>query len=281
MQFRINATDAGTIMNANRYQSAYELWLIKTGRQNKPDLALKESVQWGIRLESVILDQVLAEKGLPPAKPESQQVWLEVNAGFPMTGYVDYFDGKLLVEIKTANAYALKEWQECVPCNYYWQVMHYLILTKMDKALIACLVGGQTLVKHWVEYNREDATMLIEAEKSFYNCLVNDIEPPMQDTVPAETVIDMDADTERLCAAYKQANGLIAEIDKRKKELAENIKVLVGKNATSTGNAYKASYKFYPQAKFDDKALADAEPEIYAKYIKESGFYRLDIKEIK
>lgn len=281
-QFRINGTDAGTIMGANKYSSPYELWLIKTGRQEKPDLSNKESVQWGIRLEESILEHVCAEfNGLQPAD-KHRQVWVESNDhGFPMTGFVDYYDCNVLIEIKTANSYALAEWQAGVPAKYYWQVMHYLVATGMNQALVACLVGGQTLVMHWVEFDSNAAAELIDAEAAFYQCLINDTEPPMEN-VPEQTVIDnMDVDVERLCEAYLRINADLAPLEKTKKMIASQIQELLGKNTVQTGSTYKASYKYYPQRKFDDKALAEAEPEVYSKYIKESGYYKLDIKGIK
>jgi len=283
MDFRINGTDAGTIMGCNRYSNPYELWLIKTGRKDKPEFVWEESVQWGIRLEEAILDHVCNAElsGLQP-KDSYRQVWLQNDAfGFPMTGYADYFDGSNLIEIKTANSFALAEWESGVPMNYYWQVIHYLIASGLQRGFIACLVGGQKLITHWVELKPDDAEMLIAAEREFYHCLINDTEPPMLDVVPEPETCTMDIDVERLCQMYQAINAKISELEKEKKLLAANVKELVGNNKTQEGNIYKASYKYYPQTKFDDKALAEAEPEIYAKYVKESGFYRLDIKEIK
>ena len=73
---RIGGSDAATIMGANRWKTLLQLWQEKTGRKPKDDLSEKESVQWGIKLEPIVLQSVLDSLGLP-LEPDKQQVWLE------------------------------------------------------------------------------------------------------------------------------------------------------------------------------------------------------------
>lgn len=282
MQFRINGTDAPAIMGASKWSNAYELWLIKTGRKDKPDLSDKENVQWGNRLENAVLDHVLQTELNASRIAAMQQVWIECNEhGFPMTGYADYFDGVNLVEIKTANAFSEKEWQAGVPDYYYWQVMHYMIALNLKKCLVACLVGGQKLYCHWVNYDEIAAYNLISAEREFYQCCIDDVAPPMAVVPEAEIVNGMDVDVERLCMEYLALNKELGKLEKLKKELAKNIQQLVGDNKTQVGMLYKAAYTWQTRNGFDDKALAETMPEIHRQFTKETGFYKLDIKEIK
>lgn len=277
---RINATDAGTIMGDNPWQGWLELWQIKTGRMDRPDLSDKESVQWGIKLEPIILRDL--SRNLPfDIDVDAVNRWVEsTEHGFPMTGRADYYDGQILIEIKTANQYALTDWEAGVPRHYLWQVMHYLIVTGLREATVACLVGGQRLIVHQVYYDEEMAKHLIEAERWFYELIVTDTEPPMP-VIPEPQEMDMDVDVERLIPDYLEAKAKEKEFKRQADELADAIKVLVGENGTQTGQFYQASYKHIETNRLDSKALAEAEPDIYSRFVKTSGYYKLTIKEMR
>ena len=100
----IDGTDAATIMNANRFQNILELWQIKTGRRPKPDLSDNEKVKWGKKLETIIITDILEDRGL-----EFDETYhnYELREGYRV-GYVDYYlNDDEFIEAKTTSEYYL------------------------------------------------------------------------------------------------------------------------------------------------------------------------------
>lgn len=276
---RIGGSDAATIMGANRWKTLLQLWQEKTGRKPKDDLSEKESVQWGIRLEPIVLKAVLDDLGVPLV-PSQQQVWLEEDY---RCGYLDYqIDPSHIVEIKTSGHWSESEWEKGIPENVRWQIVHYFALSGASTATVACLVGGQTLYVHTMHRDEAEIEALLRAEQEFYDLMVSDTEPVM--IAPPEPVqtYTMDGQVEHLALQYlelsKTEKAVAADKDVVKKALA----ALVGANReqrSETGLC--VSYKHITQTRVDVDALCADNGIDKADYLKTTSFYRLDVKEIK
>lgn len=276
---RIGGSDAATIMGANRWKTLLQLWQEKTGRKPKDDLSEKESVQWGIKLEPIVLQSVLDSLGLP-LEPDKQQVWLEQDW---RCGYLDYqISPDHIVEIKTSGHWSEDEWKHGIPEYVRWQVVHYFALCQAHVATVACLVGGQTLYVHSMHRDEAEIEALLRAEQEFYDLMVSDTEPVM--IAPPEPVqtYTMDEQVEHLALQYlelsKTEKAVAADKDVVKKALA----ALVGANReqrSETGLC--VSYKHITQTRVDVDALCADNGIDKADYLKTTSFYRLDVKEIK
>ena len=53
----IGGSEVATICGLNKWESAYTLWAKKTHRIEAPDLSGREPIEWGNRLEPVIIDK--------------------------------------------------------------------------------------------------------------------------------------------------------------------------------------------------------------------------------
>lgn len=276
---RIGGSDASTIMGANRFSNRNALWRIKTGRDEKPDLSGKESVKWGNVLETPVLKEQLKQLDLP-FNPDNQQEWLEDGW---RVGYIDYrVDPNHIIEIKTSGSWSENEWEQGVPPYNYWQVIHYMLIDpRITHATVACLVGGQRLFTHVIHRNDADIMALKNAEDEFYHMVIEDIEPLIMIAPGDLQTHDMDDDVADLCLRYDETNRTIkamtSELNKLKKALTE----LVGENNEQIGQHYAVSYKWVAQKRLDADALLLASGLNKKDYMKEGGYYRLNLKELR
>src|SRR5439155_13931913 len=91
-------------------------------------------------------------------------------------------DDRLLLEVKTVNQWAKREWNGEPPLTYVAQVQHYLHLTGLDRGLLAVLVGGQKLETFEIARNQSAIDKLLEREEEFHGYLVRDVRPPVDDS---------------------------------------------------------------------------------------------------
>lgn len=157
----IGGSEVGTICGLNKWESAYTLWAKKTNRISD-QIPQSEPMEWGSRLESVILDKFVE------THPELE-VWGDAgtwqhNADLAFHANPDAIyrreDGTFgIVEIKTA-AYP-DDWQlgaqgvvgsaSGVPRYYLTQVQHYLRVFGFKEAIVCALFSGNKYREYLVE----------------------------------------------------------------------------------------------------------------------------------
>ena len=276
----IGGTDAPVIVGASPWMNKLELWQIKTGRRAKPEPTKeeRERMNWGLLLEALIIQELLKERN-EEYNEYKHNVFFSNDF---RVGYLDYiYSPDEFFEIKTASSYKDKDWALGVPEYYLWQVVHYFSITKAKKATVACLIGGQHLITQTVHRDEALIKALLEAEQDFHNCVINDIEPEIE-AVPEPVVqTTMDEQVANLVEKYFETNNQLKEFEAELYQIKKAIQVLVGKDREQVGEQYKVSYKYVAQYKYNMELLFkenDIDPE---KYKINSGFYRLDIRNLK
>lgn len=101
----------------------------------------------------------------------------------------DYFvvrpDGVVeLLEIKTTQFWMKEEWLDPngelrVPPAYYTQVQHQLMVTGLDRAHVALLIGGVEYHEFEVQANRLYQERLLELELEFWDRVTSENAPPV------------------------------------------------------------------------------------------------------
>src|SRR5205807_8435529 len=86
-------------------------------------------------------------------------------------------DEYAVLECKTVNVWAHREWNGGVPAQYDAQVQLYMHLTGFPRALLAALVGGQRLELHAVERNDRNIDTMLGLLERFYANLVAGVPP--------------------------------------------------------------------------------------------------------
>lgn len=186
----IGGSEAGCVLGVNKYQSNVELWELKTGRREAPDLSNNSAVQFGKFAEPHLRE--LFRQDYPEYQVDYHEFWIYVNDQYPfifatLDGELTALDGSRgILEIKTTtiqNKLQWDEWDGRIPDSYYAQCLHQLAATGWDfvilKAYIRYHVDGEVRVtiRHY-RIDRKDVkseiNYLIARETKFWQDVQND-----------------------------------------------------------------------------------------------------------
>lgn len=190
---RIGGSDASCIVGMNPYKSNVELWEEKTGKKQAEDISDKPYVKYGTEAESHL--RALFALDFPQYKVsyDENNMWLNDSHPFAhasLDGWLEDEDGrKGILEIKTTNilqSMQREKWNHRIPDNYYIQVLHYLMVTEFDFAVLKAQLkydyDGDIFLttKHYLierEEVQEDIEFLEKAERKFFECIKEDRQP--------------------------------------------------------------------------------------------------------
>jgi hypothetical protein len=129
-----------------------------------------------------------------------------------------------------------------VPPQYELQVAHYLAVTDLSYAYIACLLAGQHLVYQRLERDQELIDMLYRRESEFWHCVETDT-PPTVDSSEAttealqliyarsqRTEIHLPAEAQALVTQYRSAAVQERDWATQKRAASNQLKALMGEN---------------------------------------------------
>lgn len=193
---RIGGSDAAAILGYNPWVTNVQLWKYKTGKDKQKDISDKEVVKYGNNAEP-LLRQLFALDF-----PQYEVLYEENNIFFndkmpwahaSLDGWlVDKETGrKGILEIKTTNiiqSLQKEKWKNRIPDNYYIQVLHYLMVTGFDFAVLKAQLkydyDGDIMLntRHYKIERKEvleDIEFLKKAEKEFFEYIKNDTQPPL------------------------------------------------------------------------------------------------------
>lgn len=191
----IGGSEAACIVGMNPYQSNVDLWELKTGRRKAEDISDNPYVRYGTNAEGFLRE--LFRLDYPQYNVEYVENNMRLNSDYPfahasLDGWLTDRDGrKGVLEIKTAsmqNAAAKERWNNRIPDNYYIQVLHYLMVTGFDFAILKAQlkwdIDGNVFCKvqhYYIDRTEveDDIQYLISAERKFCEYLVRDERPPL------------------------------------------------------------------------------------------------------
>ena len=239
----------------SRWKSPFTLWAEKTDRII-PAKANNESLYWGGRLEEILKCEVKRRK--PELEVHDCPFFLR-SKEYPfmianLDGYVKNPDGSFSVlEIKTAGAYAVQDWQDGLPIEYYCQVMHYMAVTGMSSAYVAVLLGGNEFRIQRVDREESMVQILIQGEKRFWDYVVNDTPPEARaNDLEAlnllypkahEKQVELPAEAKGILTDYEKASHDL-ELAKKAKEMAEaKLKAMMADAEIGVIGSHRISWK--------------------------------------
>ena len=189
----IGGSEAGCVLGVNKYQNNVELWELKTGRREAPDLSDNAAVQFGKFAEPHLRE--LFKQDYPEYTVDYHEFDMYVNDKYPfifatLDGEITAPDGSRgILEIKTAtiqNRSQWDAWDNQIPESYYAQILHQLAATGWDfailKAYIRYHVDGEVRVtiRHYRIDRKDvesDIEYLIQQEQEFWQCVQDDKMP--------------------------------------------------------------------------------------------------------
>lgn len=198
----IGASEAAAVIGRSPWLDNVELWRRKTGRTQAPDISNNEAVAYGHVAEAPIRELFALD-----------YPGYEVTYGgsFDLVRHPEHpfilatLDGRLVerdtgrrgvLEIKTTNIVRSMQKEKwwgpdgpCVPMQYYTQIIHQLLVTGFDFAVLHAQLKyhyGDDIRSerrtYFIERDevQEDIAYLLEAEMDFWNNYVlADREPPL------------------------------------------------------------------------------------------------------
>ena len=171
--YSIGGSEIGTIMGLNQWESAYTLWAKKLGKIDNPPLT-NWAVRFGQAFEGPILglwaeEHPEYEVFTTGTYQDCDNPWLHANpdalARHKETGEW------VVVEVKTARTSF-----ESLPPSYEAQVRHYMMVLKIDRAVVVA-VAGMTWQEFWVERDEFTEQVQLDQAKKFIAHMVNDTKP--------------------------------------------------------------------------------------------------------
>lgn len=181
----IGGSDAAAVLGLNPYKSNLELWQEKTGLVVPEDISEKPYVKYGHAAEGYLREMFALDFPEYEVAYAENNIWL--NDAFPfahasLDGWLTDQDGrKGILEIKTTNilqSMQKEKWDHRIPDNYYIQVLHYLMVTEFDFAVLKAQLkyefpGGDIMLqtKHYkIERAevQEDIAYLMQKESDFW-----------------------------------------------------------------------------------------------------------------
>ena len=181
----IGGSDAAAVLGLNPYKSNLELWQEKTGLVVPEDISEKPYVKYGHAAEGCLRELFALDFPEYEVGYAENNIWL--NDAFPfahasLDGWLTDQDGrKGILEIKTTNilqSMQKEKWDHRIPDNYYIQVLHYLMVTEFDFAVLKAQLkyefqGGDVMLqtKHYkIERSevQQDILYLAQKEADFW-----------------------------------------------------------------------------------------------------------------
>lgn len=282
----IGGSDLSAIMGINRYTSPLDVWLVKTGQADSPDLSGKEAVEWGNRLEDTVAAKFaenhpeLQVKRRNAMLVSKERPWAFAN----LDRTVRDADGRMgVLEIKTCGSRRAADWDDGVPAYYLAQVTHYLGVTGWGYAWVAVLIGGQEYREYYVPRDEEDVSAAVEAADTFWRDFVLTGTMPALVGLPCESAalmgmhpdpseeyipaLDGDIPAVDEVAAIKSE---ISALESRKRVLEGSIKALIGDAKGIETPTRRITWVRSTRSSFDRAAFEEAHPGLLAEYVRTS-----------
>jgi putative phage-type endonuclease len=191
----IGGSDASCIVGMNPYKTNVELWENKTGRRTPEDISDNPFVKYGSEAEKYLRELFALDFPQFAVNYCDHNIWLNDKYPFAhasLDGWItDELGREGVLEIKTTNiiqSIQKEKWNHRIPDNYYIQVLHYLMVTEFDFAILKAQLkydyDGDIFLntKHYRierEEVQDDIDLLEKAERKFYENIINDTRPSL------------------------------------------------------------------------------------------------------
>ena len=287
----IGGSDAGIILELNKYKTVMELWLDKSGLVELDDTE-SEAAYFGHLMEPVIREEFTKRSGISvmtTTEMYQSEDYPFMNASLDGEVY-DAFYGMCVFEAKTVSAYKAGEWEDDIPASYYAQLQHYMAVTEYKGAYIAALINGNRFVYRFVERDDVFIEKLIKAESAFWDMVQKGIMPEVDGSDATKKylgecypvskngeAVDLGKIGMDLVEQYDMAVEVEAQAKEAKQYIENQLKDLMKEREIGLAGERKVTWKTVVSNRLDSKLLKANEPEMFEKYAKESKCRRFSV----
>lgn len=253
---RIGASEVGALFGLDPFCTRFELWHRKAGSLPEEDLSDNRHVFWGTILEPAVAQGVALREGWAVRKVNRDSPHPEVDCLGASLDYevVGHERGPGVLEIKTADAYAVRSWDNGEPpLRYQLQLQAQLDCTRRAWGAIAVLVGGNDLRVYTYEPHGAAIERIRTEAVKFWQTLHAGLEPPIDyqadaaviaklySHTTADKVVDMRGSDRfaQLCRAYKLAGRVLSHVEARKDAIKAELVTMAQDAALALGEGCK------------------------------------------
>jgi predicted phage-related endonuclease len=242
-----------------------------------------EAMEAGMRLQKPVAEWWAERNG---RKIRACPWTYELEPGIGSHYDYDLVDEKAILEVKTAGAYAARDFgeenTEQIPEAYALQVAHEMACRPgIERTYLGVLVGGQKLRSYVVERDNDLIANLLTVERRFLANSRAGIAPEMDGSEAATEYLrrlsphddasrwELPEPVELLATAYLAASASVKSAEEQKSSAANLLRAAMGDHALATGKSLKVSYKNSKDTDWVDwRACAEttASDEIIAKF---------------
>lgn len=233
----VGASEAGIVMGLNANISPYQLWRIKTGRDNPKDLSDVPQVYWGSLHEEPIAQHYAHIMGVKVRRVTNTLFHKE----HPFM--LCHLDRKIegmskVLECKFAM-FARDEWGESgsdvVPLSYIVQVQYQLAVTGYQEADLAVLIGGWDFRVYHFKRDEELIAKITEEVSHFWKCVETDTAPALRDRDDAalaypqsnNNLKDAEPDVLKTIEEFRAVRAKVKELDQIKEKLSNELTLYI------------------------------------------------------
>ena len=275
-QTGIGGSDVATILGLNKWKSAYQLWLEKTGQITLDDNA-GEAAYWGTALEPLVANRFSEVTGKKVRRrnrvfEHPLHPFLRANIDRDIIGE------EAILECKTANQFLAKDWEgDEIPLQYICQVQHYMNVLNKDYAYFAVLIGGQRFLWKRIDRDQELIDTITERLVEFWEeNVVKGVAPEIdgsdatseflrsQYSDPGDNEIELPSRFDDLAKLKNDYKDQIKELKERCTEVDNQVIQLFAQKEARVGYAPSFIYTYKPQSRttFQRKVLEQKYPEV-------------------
>ena len=258
----IGASDAPAALGLSPWSSPWDLWGELTGLMEPEDLSDNQAIEWGHRLEEPIAQAYAEHTGREVVMwPQYHSI---AHADYPWMRCTpdSTVDRTINGQIKTANAFAQRDWRDGPPLHYQVQVQHEMAVRGAEDTVLIVLFGGQQL--KWFDVPRNDkfiAAMIPKLE-AFWNLVETKTPPPIDGSEatyeaikrlhPNDSGLAVDLSrylaTGEFAESLEKVKRIIKDIEAEKRRATSNLRAAIG-DATYAVLAGGATYSLKTQTR--------------------------------
>jgi len=300
----LGGSDIGAILGLSKWRSPVDVWMEKTGRHVHTLNSLP--LRFGSFAESFIASEYEQATNTSlvihePAIIHPQYTYLQghidrfVCSG-PLFNESGHLQASKVLECKTANVFSQSEWGDMgtdqVPMPYLVQCLWYLMLTGLEQADLAVLLGNADFRIYEIHRDWELEEMLLDKAIHFWEKhVLEDRSPPaktesdLRNLFPRSTGKQVEASSNScdLIKKLKELNQQINHFEEEVSVIKQNIMMQMQEAETLTyqGQILATWKSPKPSTRLDAKKLEKDHPEIIQAYqMPVANSRRLVIKEL-
>lgn len=229
----VSASEMDALMGFSSWCTPYQLWLYKTGREERPDLSNNPDVQRGVDLEDEALAMVYDKLGVDPEDDvghcgEYGAVKVSLD-GLYMDGDTDHHS-LIPIEIKCPRQLSNQLYKK-----YFWQMCAQAYVYDAPFVVFAQYVDGEIFIEH-VNITDADKELMLEHCNAFLFRIKDDTPPGLMkgDSYRLPT----SSDIEELIKEYQTNSVYLKEVKERNDDIKAMLSGLITEKETDTGVSY-------------------------------------------